>query len=177
MRILAIETWKDVKDFENIYQISNKGNIRALNYNNKKGCVQNLKVDVSKQNGYCYIRLCNGNTNKHFRVHRLVAEAFIPNPDNLPQVNHKDENKQNNCVDNLEWCSQQYNMNYGTRIKRGSQNRKKGLLQLDLHNNILQKWTSGLDAQEALGIQRSHISQCCNNKRKTAGGYKWRWCE
>lgn len=119
------EIWKDVKNYEGLYEISNLGNVRSLDKiinganqfgckykNRKKGKI--LKQHINKQ-GYKKVILVNNNKAKNFQVHRLVAEAFLPNPSNLPQVNHKDENKQNNCVENLEWCNSSYNINYGNR--------------------------------------------------------------
>lgn len=161
--------------YEGLYQVSNLGRIKSLNYNNQ-GYEQVLKIDVNKRNGYCHIRLYKEKSCSRFRIHRLVAQAFIPNPDNLPQVNHKNEIKTDNRVENLEWCTSKYNVNYGNRVNKFRLSKKKPIWQLDLQNNIIKKWASSLDAQNELGTKRSHISQCCNNKRKTAGGYKWRWC-
>lgn len=105
------EIWKDIKNYERFYQISNLGNIK--NYRNKL-----LQPRINKS-GYNRVILHKDKHGKEFLVHRLVAEAFIPNPNNLPCINHKDENKANNCVENLEWCTQKYNSNYGNiRIKQ-----------------------------------------------------------
>lgn len=107
------EIWKDIKNFEGLYQISNLGNIKSLHYRNSN----NEKIMSPKLigRGYLSIGLRNKSKKKNFLIHRLVANAFIPNPDNLQQVNHKDENKLNNCVDNLEWCNNSYNNTYGAR--------------------------------------------------------------
>lgn len=111
-----IEIWKDIPGYEGKYQVSNTGEIRSLKF----GKIKILKQYTDKC-GYNVLTLSeNGKRKNHF-VHRLVAMTFIPNPNNLPQVNHKDENKANNCVDNLEWCSRKYNMNYGTRNERASE--------------------------------------------------------
>ena len=118
------EEWKDIRDYEGLYQISNMGNVKSLgrwvNYKNKGKKWQEgkiLKPLVDKE-GYLKICLWKNGYIKHFRVHRLVAQAFIPNPKNYPQVNHKDENPSNNFVKNLEYCDAKYNSNYGTRNKR-----------------------------------------------------------
>lgn len=110
-----MEIWKDIQGYENKYQVSNQGRVRALHYRG----TNNIKlVYIKRRKGYCQVSLWKNSSRKMFLVHRLVAQAFIPNPKNLPQVNHKDENKCNNCVNNLEWCDQAYNNKYGTRLDR-----------------------------------------------------------
>ena len=110
------EIWKDIKGYEGLYQVSNLGRVKSFNYMNtgkekiKTPTLQ--KKYTMKQGGYLQTTLYKNNKSKTVLVHRLVAEAFIPNPDNLPQVNHKDYNKTNNCVENLEWCSAKYNSNH-----------------------------------------------------------------
>lgn len=116
------EVWKDIENYEGIYQISNYGNVRSLDrlgYGGRKLYGNRISVYIS-DSGYPSVTLCKLAKHQKFYVHRLVANAFIPNPDNLPQVNHKDENKINNHVDNLEWCTHQYNNAYGTKGKRSS---------------------------------------------------------
>ena len=105
-----MEEWKDIKGYEGKYQISNKGRVKSLNYK-RTGKEKILKLS-SDINGYKKITLCKNSKQKTYLIHKLVAEAFLPNPDNLPVVNHKDENKLNNNVENLEWCTQAYNVNY-----------------------------------------------------------------
>ena len=112
-----IEVWKDIKGYENKYQVSNTGKIKALNYRNTG---KEREISMKNNKGYYEVALWKDSKRKMFLVHRLVAQMFIPNPDNLPQVNHIDENKTNNCVDNLEWCTQLYNNLYGTRLERVS---------------------------------------------------------
>ena len=112
------EIWKDIIGYEGLYQVSSLGRVRSLDrfyYRLHKGKVLSPTKD---RYGYLTVTLnCNGKS-KTIKIHRLVAQAFIENPDNLPQVNHKDEVKSNNCVDNLEWCSAKYNNNFGTRQER-----------------------------------------------------------
>ena len=113
-----MEVWLDIKGYEHKYQISNMGQVRALNY---RRTGQTRLIDIKHNKGYAEVALWKNSSRKMCRVHRLVAEAFIPNPNNLPQINHKDENKLNNRMDNLEWCTQAYNNIYGTRLDRVKQ--------------------------------------------------------
>ena len=112
------EIWRPIEGYEGLYEVSNLGRVRSLDrfyYRLHKGKVLSPTKD---RYGYLTVTLnCNGKS-KTIKIHRLVAQAFLPNPDNLPQVNHKDEVKSNNCVDNLEWCSAKYNVNFGTRQER-----------------------------------------------------------
>lgn len=111
------EIWKDIKGYENKYQISNLGRVKALDYRRTK---KEKILDSRNNKGYKAIALWNNGKRRVFLIHRLVANAFIPNPNKFPQINHKDENKLNNSVDNLEWCTQFYNNIYGTRLQRVS---------------------------------------------------------
>ena len=103
------EIWKDIDGYDGEYQVSNLGNVRSLNYMRRKETRELSKKNIK---GYPYVILYKNTKIQRKRIHRLVAEAFIPNPNNLPEVNHKDENKANNRVDNLEWCTHQYNFQY-----------------------------------------------------------------
>lgn len=108
---------------------------------------------------------------KSYYIHRLVAETFISNPDNLPFVNHKDENKQNNCVDNLEWCTQKYNINYGTSLKKRIDLMGKPVICMETGK----RYKSALEAGKQLGINYKHICDCCRGRRKTTGSYHWEY--
>lgn len=130
MSMTENEVWKDIIGYEGVYQVSNLGNVKSLERKRFNGRVLvNKKSQIMKQyilkNGYCSTRLYKDGKSKNHLIHRLVAIAFIPNPQNLPQVNHKDENKGNNCVDNLEWCDRVYNNNYGTAQQRHSESKRK----------------------------------------------------
>lgn len=123
------------------------------------------------QYGYYRIGLTKNNKRTHHSVHRLVAKVFIPNSDNLPTVNHKDEDKTNNCVNNLEWCTRKYNSNYGTCIARRSEKYKRPVKCIE--TGII--YDSVTSASKSTGIVLSNISAVCNHRigYKTAGGYHW----
>lgn len=154
------EIWKDVVGASEYYQISNLGNIR------NKITGEILKPSTSGP--YLHIELRYG-INKYFSIHRMVAEAFIPNPFNFRCVNHIDENKRNNRVDNLEWCTYQYNCRYG----KGALQRNHKVIQYDMAGNALKIWDSMKEASEKLNIKYQNISRCCRGKSKSAGGFMW----
>lgn len=127
------EVWKDIQGYEGLYQVSNLGRVRHLPYTIKwGGKLEHRPLKEMNQhknsNGYCIVILSKNSKSKKFLVHRLIAQAFIPNPDNLPEVNHIDEDKSNNKVNNLEWCDRKYNVNYGTRTERAVKTRKENTL-------------------------------------------------
>lgn len=167
------EIWKDIKGYEGKYQVSNLGRVKSLNaYGHNLEKIMNCPKHHS---GYLITIFKVNNKNKTFNVHRLVAETFIPNPDKLPQVNHKDENKLNNCVDNLEWCTRQYNCNYGTRNDRISKNGSKTVNQYDLNGKFIKTWKSITEISKTLNINTGNLSMACNGKYKTTHGYIWKF--
>ena len=162
-----MEIWKDIKGYESIYQVSNLGSVKRVSTGRiLKGGTDSM--------GYRVVSLRKNPTQKTKTVHRLVAEAFLPNPDNLPCINHKDENKQNNRVDNLEWCTYSYNNTYGTHLKRRSEKRCKKVRQYDLNGNFIKEYVGLVNAQKETGINRNNITSVSNGKRNHAGGYKWK---
>lgn len=173
------EIWKNIRDYEGLYQVSNLGRVKSLG-NNKTKKEKIMKPSVNKS-GYLLICLSKNGYIKNYLVHRLVAQAFIPNPYDLPQVNHKDEDKTNNVVSNLEWCDQKYNNNYGTRLERVAEKttngkKSKPVLKIDpISNEIVAEFPSIMEVQRQLGIKHSHISECCNGKRNTAVGFIWQY--
>lgn len=163
------EIFKEINDFEGYY-ISNLGRVKSCKRKTEKFIA--VKDDT---HGYLIVKLWKDNKQYSKKIHRLVAEAFISNPENLRDVNHKDENKHNNCVENLEWISHKDNINYGTRNERANKTKSKAIIQLDLNGNVINEFISSYDVERQLDISESNINQCCNGKRKTAGGYKWQF--
>ena len=125
--------------------------------------------------GYLQVELGVDKRKTHPLIHRLVAKAFISNPDNLPEVNHKDENKENNCVENLEWCNRGTNINYGSGIKRSANKRSKKVVMCDLNGNELEVFCSVNEASRQMNCSVGNISECCNGRRETASGFKWKY--
>lgn len=169
-KIMFNEVWKDVDGFEGLYEVSNLGNVRR--FDTKKAKVKSLNIYGYPQvnlykNGKAYLR----------RVHRLVAIAFIPNPDNLPMINHKDENPCNNVVDNLEWCDAKYNVNYGGGNEKRALSHSKPVLQYSLTGQLIKEWHSATEAARELGFPQSGINWCCLRKPKhnSCKGYIWRF--
>lgn len=169
------EIWKDINGYEGLYQISNLGRVKSVDRYLIDGRFINggiMAIRISNS-GYLRVGLRNGKEQKTFLVHRLVAEAFISNPDNLPQVNHKDENKENNCVENLEWCTAKYNNNYGTHVERSTAPQRKTVYQYSIDGQFIKEWPSSIEIQRQLSFSQGNISACCRGERKTAYGYKW----
>ena len=180
-----MEQWKSVEGYEGLYEVSDQGRVKSL---------KNGKEKILKpwKDTYCYLKVSlrkDGYT-KHLFVHRLVAEAFIPNPNNLETVNHKDEVKSNNAATNLEWMSREDNNNYGTRNKRAGEAISKAISKANINypkkskvvqmfnkqtGELLATFPSLIEAKRITGINQGNISLCCNGKLKSAGGYKWRY--
>lgn len=167
------EAFRDIKGYEGLYQVSNFG--RVISFHNKP-YVHELICCLT--NGYHQIPLCDkNNIRTNCLVHRLVAEAFIPNPNNLPCVNHKDEIKNNNFTTNLEWCTYEYNNKYGTAIERSRNTRSKPILQIDKNTGeILNEFKSATEINRTLGFAFTNISTVCRGgNQKTAYGFKWKF--
>lgn len=194
------EIWKDIKNYEGLYKISNYGRVKSLGrYTEYQNCLSDDRIGIkSRVNekilkghlcyGYHYVGLTKNGKTKGFRVHRLVADAFIPNPNNNPIINHKDENRLNNHVSNLEWCDCKYNLNYGNSRKKLSESLIKSIgvkiIQKDKKGNFIAIYNSIQEAERATGVQHQLIGKVANKKydkqrngkyykRTTAGGYIW----
>lgn len=190
LALLPNEEFRDIKGYENLYQISNYGRVKSLKrnvlcgnrYNNKKKkrtCQEKILRLTKDKDGYYRIGLYKKPKRAYLIVHRLIAEAFIPNPNDFPCINHKDEVKTNNSIDNLEWCTVAYNNAYGNRTENAKLKLNKPVLQLDRTLNLLNEYKSVADASMKTNTCRSSIYGCCNNKEhfKTANGYIWKYKE
>lgn len=133
------------------------------------------KKQRSDKQGYMDVFLTKDGKRHTMKVHRMVALAFIPNPNNYPQINHKDEIKSNNHVSNLEWCTAKYNSLYGTRIERYRAKIGRKICQLTLDGETIALFNSMTEASKSTGIDRGSINNCCLNKRKTAGNFRWEY--
>lgn len=177
------EIWKNIKDYEGLYQVSNFGNVRRIgNYKNQYSEWKSFKkLKLSNRKGYLYAVLYKNGISTHFLVHRLVAETFINNCDNSNEVNHLDGNKQNNNINNLEWCSHSKNIlhAYKTGLHKTNyihgNNLPRQVIQYDLNGNFIKKWKSISEAEKILNIR--HISECCRNIRKKSHNFIWRYAD
>lgn len=192
-----MEIWKDIEGYEGLYQVSSEGNVKSLEREviykdgRKKTLKEKILHNFISDLGYFHVMLSKNGISKRYKVHRLVAKAFIPNPNNLPIINHKDENKTNNKVENLEWCTQYYNIHYGTMIERG---REKQLNRKDLSKEVKQYNLDGVlieTFKSVSEVERKYpqfkinsVSRCCrggqilNGKWQTITSYKgyvWRY--
>ena len=181
--LFPIRTWKDIKGYEGLYQVSNLGEIRS------KHTGKWIKLKCSPVNKrYRKVILCDNEKREAKLVHRLVAEAFIPNTNSLPYVNHKDENPSNNMAVNLEWCTQKYNMNYGTvkeRVGNASKGRKRSQYSIDLQIKRQKKkiycveldmiFNSLKEAAKYEGVDSAEITHEAKGEQNTCGGYHWEY--
>lgn len=184
---IITEEWRAIPNYEE-YEVSNLGRVKRLAYDKPVcgGSLQHCKERIlalqSRKHGYQAVMLSKNSKVKSFLVHRLVAFAFIPNPKNLPHINHKDENPSNNHVSNLEWCNQKYNSNYGTSKERIALKLKNGVLskpveQYDKEGNFICDYPSAIEASRTLNLNVSGIVACCNGSKKYShcGGFQWKY--
>jgi len=182
--------WKAIPGYETYYEASTDGRIRCVEYYSSKVqayCSRKHPKELKHEtthDGYKRVVLCKNGRKQHFYVHRLVAMTFIPNSDQLPQVNHLDENPANNCVDNLEWCTGKENCNHGLHRQRiverqtNNSRRSRPVRQISLDGNIvIADYPSTREAERQLGITSECITRCCRGRYKHAGGFKWQYIE
>lgn len=189
------EEWRDIEGYEGIYQVSNFGNVKSLNYRGR-GYENNLPLKL-RRDGYLFVQLSKKGNRKNPAVHRLVAKAFIQNPNEYGFINHKDENKTNNKADNLEWCTKSYNCQYS--IKRHPERieairkrvteeharrhgkaytpikHKRRVIMCDMQGNTLRVFENPRTIQWELGYLACNIVACCEGKQCSSHGYKWKW--
>ena len=169
------EEWRDIEGYGGRYQVSNKGNVRSL----QRGWYLDLKP--RNQRGYLFVVLYDGEMHKRRPIHRIVAETFIPNPNDYPIINHKDENPANNCVENLEWCTYKYNSNYGTRNEKVAKNnpRKRAVVLLTSTGEYEREFESTASAARHVGSSAGNVVAVCKHQREKCRGrvflYKDEW--
>lgn len=173
------EIWLPVSGYEGLYEVSNFGRVKSLGNDNSRKT--KILIPCEEVGGYLKVCLCKNGKGKTFRIHRIVAEAFLPNWCDFQQVNHIDEDKTNNHVNNLEWCDRKYNINHGTRNERVAEKNTNGklskiVLQLTKTGELVREWPSTQEA-ERNGFNHGHIVSCCSGKLKSYKGYIWKYKE
>lgn len=191
LTLLLNEEFRDINGYEGLYQVSNYGRVKSLQkynaiskkYYNREKILKNLP----HKGGYLKVGLNKDGKKKCHLIQQIVGKTFIPNPNNLLEINHKDTNKYNNMFFNLEWCTRSENMKHAfengkcnsqlSHLKKVIQNNKKAILQYTLNNEFIKKWDSSAQIEKELGYLHGNISKCCLNKKHclTAYGYKWKY--
>lgn len=169
------EEWRAIKGWEDYYEVSNMGRVRSVGRVVKRGndaySVKSRIIKIGMKNTIC---LCKDGKPEYHLIHRLVAEAFIPNPENLPIINHKDENPLNNRADNLEWCTYSYNNSYNDLRIRAAEKFRKPVLQYSKDGKFIREWSHAREAADTLGLSKRAIYECCAGRSKSSGGYIWK---
>ena len=174
------EIWKDVAGYEGLYQVSSEGRVKSLERKVPKGDGERtVKERILKPSddcrGYLRVDLRDGDKQKHFKVHRLVCEAFHENPDNKPQVNHINEIKTDNRASNLEWATARENSNFGTRNERLGKAQSKPVAQYAQDGELIKIWPSAREFERQTGFSHGYICNSANGKRKQAYGFIWKY--
>jgi len=178
------EIWRDIRNYEGLYQVSNKGRVKSLGQTvrGRSDSKRHLKGRILKlyttNSGYLQVTLYKASgKKKKFLVHRLVCEAFHENPENKPCVNHIDENKENNIASNLEWCTYKENNNHGTHNARVAKAQSKSVGQYTRDGELVKVWQSAYEVQRQLGFAHGNISAVALGKQKSVYGYVWKYIE
>jgi hypothetical protein len=176
------EIWKDIKGYEGVYQVSNLGRVKSLprlhkfahGYYMTKEKILSPRI-CGKQREYLAVALQIDGKTKQYKVHRLVAIAFLPNPYGYNEINHKDENKGNNKMDNLEWCTRSYNVNYGSRIEKQRKALIKPVVAYSKAYEFVKEFDSIVDASKFAKVDATNISRACRKEGRISGGYLWKY--
>jgi hypothetical protein len=167
---MTSEIWVAIDGYEDLYSISNFGRVMSRHWNKTR-----IIRPRENNRGYLLVNLCKNGELKTFKVHVLVAKHFLPNPHGLTEINHKDEDKTNNRLDNLEWCTRSYNVNYGTRVARQRERVIKAVVQFSKNGDMIAVYDSMSNARRSVGVSVQHIAACCKRKVPTAGGFMWKY--
>ena len=173
------EIFKDIEGYEGLYQISNLGRVKSLNYRHT-GKEKIIKVGKHKD-GYLTVCLYKEGAKKYYTVHKLVGNAFLSNPHGFKEVNHIDEDKTNNCADNLEWCSRSYNCSYNGRAKKAgkkiAEKLGKPVIAISKESGLIMEYESIREAERLTGVYHQNIIACCKGKYKSAGNFYWYYAD
>ena len=169
------EIWKPVNNFEGLYEVSTFGRVRSIARSTTRGGIR--KISLCR--GYEFVRLCKNGIHYNAKVHRMVAEAFLPKREVANEINHIDGNKRNNHVSNLEWCTPKENMQHSKQLGLNKALQENNLLtshpviMFSPKENRIKTFPSISEAMRSTGVDRASVQRCCVGKQKTAGGYKW----
>lgn len=162
------ENWKDIEGYEGLYQVSNLGRVKRVTTGRVlKGC--------KDKDGYLRVDLCKNGKHKTHKIHRIVAQAFIPNPEHKPEVNHIDENKTNNMVSNLEWSTRKENCNHGTCHERSSRKQSIPIISTNIKTGESQEFYGTNECARQLGLNPSHITDVLKGRVKQTGGFTFKY--
>ena len=169
------EEWRDIQGYEGLYQVSNMGRVKSLNYRNtgKEGILKRY----GDCHGYPIVGLYKDGKSKCYLVHRLVATAFCENPEGYTEVNHINEDKADCRAENLEWCSRSYNLSYNGRAKKVAEKKSKPVIAIHKINGLSLEFPSAREAERQLGIAQNHICACCKGRLKSIGGFYWYYAD
>ena len=171
------EIWKDIEGFEGLYQVSNMGRVKSLGNGKSNNSKERILKPGKNSNGYLHVILYKDGIKKDYTVHQLVGNAFLSNPQGYKELNHRDEDKTNNNADNLEWCSRSYNLTYNDRAKKAGKKISKPIFGIDRITGFVVEFPSIMEASRQLGIRQGHITECCQGKYKSCGGFYWMYAD